>query len=222
MSLALRRAIVAAGRRMNTGGLNQGTSGNISVRWRSGLLITPSGMDYEELQAADIVSLDRAGKPSGRRLPSSEWRIHRDILASRPDAQAVVHSHAPHATALACLRLDIPAFHYMVAVAGGDSIRCADYATFGTQELSDKTLAALADRDACLLANHGLIALGGSLAQAMKLAGEVEALAAQYWRARSIGEPVILSAPDMQRVARQFKSYGYQPPLPRRRNASRP
>jgi len=222
VSLALRRQLIAACRHMNASGLNQGTAGNLSVRWRNGVLLTPTGMDYASLEPADIVFLDRHGQPQGRRLPSSEWRLHHDILARRPEVGAVVHNHAPFATALACLRRDIPAFHYMVAVAGGDSIRCAGYATFGSQELSDLALAALADRKACLLANHGMLALGESLAAAMKLAVEVEALAAQYCRALAVGNPVLLSAPDMQRVQQQFKGYGHQPPLPRRRARARP
>lgn len=210
--LALRRDIIAACRKMNALGINQGTSGNIGVRAPEGVLITPSGMAYDALEPGDIVAMDLDGSLApGQRRPSSEWRFHRDILAARPDAGAVVHTHAMFATTLACLHRDIPAFHYMVAVAGGDSIRCASYATFGTQELSDHALTALEGRRACLLANHGMIALGADLDAALALAVEVETLAAQYWRALQIGEPVLLPEEEMRRVLEKFKSYGTQP-----------
>jgi L-fuculose-phosphate aldolase len=207
-----RRDIVAACRRMNALGINQGTSGNIGVRVNGGLLITPSGMPYEELTPADIVFMRADGTvPKGQREPSTEWRFHHDIFAKRPDAGAVVHTHAMFATTLACLGKDIPAFHYMVAKAGGNSIRCAPYATFGTQELSDHALKALDGRKACLLANHGMIALGETLKDAMALAVEAETLAGQYWRALQLGKPKILSAAEMRRVIAKFSTYGKQP-----------
>lgn len=211
MSAALRRAVIAAARRMNELGINQGTSGNISVRWRDGFLVTPSGMEYRHLKPSDIVAMDMAGHATGRRKPSSEWRIHRDILATRPEAGAVVHAHPPYATTLACLGRGIPAFHYMVAMAGGDSIRCAPYATFGTEALSKAALAALRGRRACLLANHGLVAFGRDIAHALRIAFEVETLAGQYWRALQIGRPKLLSKAEMKRNVEKFKTYGVQP-----------
>ena len=209
--LATRRAIIAACRRMNELGINQGTSGNISVRVPDGLLVTPSGMPYETLRPEDIVAMDAEGVVApGQRKPSSEWRFHRDILAARPEFGAIVHTHAMFATTLACLHRGIPAFHYMVAKAGGDSIRCAPYATFGTQALSDHALQALAGRRACLLANHGMIAAGETLDKALALADEVETLAGQYWRALQIGEPHLLPPEEMQIVLEKFKDYGRQ------------
>ena len=206
--LALRRRIVATCRRMNALGINQGTSGNVSARVHGGLLITPSGVPYDMLKPEGIVMLAPDGDVRGAGKPSSEWRFHVDILAARPDAGAIVHTHSVHATALSCLRRDIPAFHYMVAAAGGDTIRCARYATFGTQALSDHALAALEGRRACLLANHGVIASGRDLDAALALAVEVEALAQQYLLALQAGKPAILSATEMRRVLEKFKSYG--------------
>jgi L-fuculose-phosphate aldolase len=203
-----RRAIIAACVRMNAEGLNQGTSGNVSVRLPGGMLITPSGVPYAETEPSQIVFVAEDGSWSGDWKPSSEWRMHRDIYRSRPEAQAVVHVHSTHATALACLRRGIPAFHYMVAVAGGRDIRCADYATFGSQELSDAMVAALDGRRACLLANHGQIAFGLSLENALSLAGEVEALARQLVAAESLGAPVILDDEEMDRVIALFRDYG--------------
>jgi L-fuculose-phosphate aldolase len=206
-----RAEIVGACRKMNTLGINQGTAGNISLRVKGGLLVTPSGMPYDAMTAADIVFMKADGSvPAGQRKPSSEWRFHRDILASRPEVGAVVHSHAMFATTLSCLRRAIPAFHYMVAVAGGDSIRCAPYATFGTQALSDRAVKALAGRKACLLANHGMIAVGETLAKALALAVEVETLAAQYWRVLQAGKPVLLSKREMRVVLAKFATYGVQ------------
>ncbi len=209
---ALRQEIIDACLKMNALGINQGSAGNISVRVDGGLLITPSGMPYDIQIPDDIVFMAADGSvPSGQKNPSSEWRFHLDILNARSDAGAVVHTHAMFATTLACLHREIPAFHYMVAVAGGDSIRCAPYATFGTQALSDHSLKALEDRRACLLANHGMIALGVSLPKALALAVEVETLAAQYWRALQAGEPVLLPDDEMQRVLEKFQTYGTQP-----------
>ncbi|MDX1709771.1 MAG: class II aldolase/adducin family protein [Rhodovibrionaceae bacterium] len=205
-----RQALVAAARRMNTLGINQGMSGNLGLRAGDGLLVTPSGVAYEAMAPEDIVRMAFDGNweaPVGRK-PSSEWRFHRDILAARPEFDAVVHTHAMFATTLACLGMDIPAFHYMVAVAGGSTIRCAPYATFGTQELSNHALAALEGRQACLLANHGMIACGPSLEKALALAVEVETLAAQYWRALQVGAPKLLGDAEMDRVLEKFRDYG--------------
>ena len=206
-----RRALIAAALKMNDLGLNQGKSGNLSLRVPGGLLITPSGMDYDRLTPADIVYMDSRGRvPDGQRKPSSEWRFHCDILKARPEAGAVLHAHAMHCTSIACLRRPIPAFHYMVAVAGGRTIRCADYATFGTKTLSANVLAALKNRRACLLANHGMIALGDTLEATLALAVEVETLAAMYWRTLQVGEPVVLSDAEMRTVLGKFATYGKQ------------
>ena len=208
--LALRAAIIATAIQMNDRRINSGKSGNVSARTETGFLITPTGLPYESMRAEDIVAVTLGGVATGPRLPSSEWRFHRDIYIDRPDAGAIVHAHSPFATTLACLGRGIPAFHYMVAVAGGKDIRCAPYATFGTQELSDSALVALSGRRACLLANHGMIAVDASLEAALALAIEVEALAEQYWRALQIGAPNLLSDAEMDIVLDKFKSYGKQ------------
>jgi L-fuculose-phosphate aldolase len=205
---ALRRQIVATALAMSTLGINRGKSGNVSARWQDGMLITPSGLPYEETKPSQIVFVDANGVAHGQLAPSSEWRFHHDIYRFRADAQAVVHTHSSFATTLACLGRDIPAFHYMIAVAGGNDIRCAPYATFGTQQLSDHALAALKDRRACLLANHGMIVLEYSLKKALALAVEVEALCEQYWRALQIGQPNILPDAEMAVVLEKFSSYG--------------
>lgn len=189
-------------------GLNKGTAGNVSVRFEEGLLITPSGVPAARLSPALMVEIDDRGRFHGAAAPSSEWRFHRDIYAHRADVGAVVHTHAPFCTALACMRREIPAFHYMIAVAGGKTIRCADYATFGSQELSDSALAALEGRRACLLANHGMIATGADLDAALKLAQEVEELAEQFWRVLQIGEPIVIDDAEMDRVLEKFRTYG--------------
>jgi L-fuculose-phosphate aldolase len=207
---ALRKAIVDTCLAMNAQGINQGTSGNVSARVPGGFLITPSGIPYESMAPEQVVVMDLEGGYRGDLLPSSEWRMHLDIMRARPEAGAVIHTHGTHVTALACLRTGIPAFHYMIGVAGGTDIRCADYATFGTQALSDNMLAALADRRACLLANHGMICFAADLPKALWLAGEVETLARQYWCARQIGEPVQLSDREMQGVLARFRTYGKQ------------
>jgi L-fuculose-phosphate aldolase len=209
----LRRMLIHYARQLTETGLTRNTSGNLSHRVEGGMLVTPSGMDYAKLDPDDIVFVDLDGAARGRRLPSSEWRFHRDILRARPEVAVVLHAHSPFATSIACLRQGIPAFHYMVAVAGGVDIRCAPYATFGTEELSNYAVAALEGRRACLLANHGLIALGADFEKALKLAVEVETLAEMYWRTRQIGEPIILDADEMARVLEKFRSYGKQPPL---------
>jgi L-fuculose-phosphate aldolase len=204
----LRREIIAMARRFADLGLGVGTSGNLSARVRDGFLVTPSGVRYDAMRPSQIVLLDRNGTVlSGSLAPSSEWRFHRDIYAKRPEAGAVVHVHSPFATAIACTRRGIPAFHYMVAVAGGDSIRCAAYATYGTAQLSRNALRALAGRKACLLANHGLIALGKDLRAALALAQEVEELARQYWLASRFGRPVLLGRKEMQAVLERFRHY---------------
>lgn len=212
MSAELRRRIIQTALALNATGLSPGKSGNVSARHENGMLVTPSGMPYERLTPDDIVFVGLDGTvPPGQRLPSSEWHFHLAIYRARPDAGAVVHAHSLNATALACLRREIPAFHYMVAVAGGFSIRCADYATFGTEELAKNALAALDGRKACLLGNHGQLALGPDLDAAFDLAREVEALAAQYRAALQVGEPVLLDDAEMARVLEKFKTYGKQP-----------
>ncbi len=208
---SLRRWIIETCLGMNRLGVNQGMAGNVSARLGDGLLITPSGVPYDAMKPADIVFLDADGQPHGERNPSSEWRFHHDILRHRGDTGAVLHAHAPFCTTLACLSREIPAFHYMVAVAGGDSIRCAPYATFGSQELSDNALTALDGRKACLLANHGMICVDRDLDAVLALAVEVETLARQYCQALQLGEPVILPAAEMRRVLEKFKTYGKQP-----------
>ena len=208
--LALRAAIIATAIQMNERRINSGKSGNVSARTETGFLITPTGLPYESMRPEDIVRVTLGGVATGPRLPSSEWRFHRDIYVERPDAGAIVHAHSPFATTLACLGRGIPAFHYMVAIAGGKDIRCAPYATFGTQELSDGALVALSRRHACLLANHGMIAVEASLEAALALAIEVEALAEQYWRALQIGAPNLLSDAEMDIVLDKFRNYGQQ------------
>ncbi|MBT8437423.1 MAG: class II aldolase/adducin family protein [Gammaproteobacteria bacterium] len=207
----LSRDVIESCLAMNAQGINQGAAGNISVRFEDGFLITPSGMPYQQLQHEDIVFVDMEGNCPDPLAPSSEWRMHRDIYLNRPRAGAVLHAHSIFATALSCLRLDIPAFHYMVAVAGGSDIRCADYALFGTQALSDNMLAALDDRRACLLGTHGMICYHDKLAKALGLGIEIETLAKQYWYARQAGDPVILDQAQMNEVLARFESYGKQP-----------
>lgn len=208
---ALRRAIIETCLDMNREGINQGTSGNVSARWREGLLITPSGVPYEQLVPEDIVHLDFDGHHDPTRKPSSEWRFHRDILRSREDVHAVVHTHSLYASVLAIRGMDIPAVHYMIAAAGGPSIRCSPYATFGTEELSRHALKALEERTACLLGNHGVIATGATLYKALWLAREVEVLARQYVLSLQIGGPNILSDEEIERVVEKFRTYGARP-----------
>jgi L-fuculose-phosphate aldolase len=207
----LRTAVIAGCRELTRLGLTYGTSGNVSLRRdSSSFFVSPTGMAYEALQPDDIPLVTLKGRWFGRRQPSSEWRFHRDIMAARGEVGAIVHAHSQYATALACTGSGIPAFHYMVAVAGGMDIRCASYHTFGTQELSDAVLTALEDRKACLLAHHGMIAMGADLAAALKLAGEVESLAAQYCAARALGNVGLLGEKEMQRVLEKFRTYGSQ------------
>ncbi len=196
---------------MSRSGLSAGRSGNVSTRDGDRVLITPTGMDYESLLPDDIVSMALDGSvPMGSRKPSSEWHFHAAIYAERPDVGGIVHTHSSAATALACREEGIPAFHYMVAAAGGADIRCAPYATFGTEELARSALVALEGRKACLLSHHGVIACGSSLEKAYGLAWEVETLADQFIRARSLGDVALLSMDEMNRVLEKFKSYGQQ------------
>ena len=208
MMQAQREQLLHITRRLSELDLNRGTSGNVSVRSGDGLLITPSGMAVEAMTPHDMVWMDFDGKPQGERQPSSEWRFHRDILQARAEVGAVIHTHSMFATTLACLRRDIPPFHYMIALAGGANIRCAPYALFGSQALSEAALQALHGRKACLLANHGMIALGKDLDQALDVTVAVETLCEQYWRALQAGEPYLLTEQEMAEVFERFKSYG--------------
>ena len=203
----LRSKILETARAMNARGINHGASGNVSARTAQGFLVTPSGKDYGECVPEDVVAMTMEGEVQGDGRPSSEWRIHRDLLAARPEVNAVLHAHPPFATALACLGRPIPAFHYMVAIAGGRDIRCAPYATFGTEDLSRSVVDALRERKARLLANHGMVVLARSLGEVLDLAVEVEVLAQQYWRALQIGAPNILDDAEMDVVLAGFEDY---------------
>lgn len=200
--------LLQAAQKMAQAGLNKGTSGNASVRLDDGFLVTPSGIPVEQLRVGSMVYLDWQGVPEAGKKPSSEWRFHRDILLARPEVQAVVHCHSMFATTIACMGRTVPAFHYMIATVGGDDIRCAPYALFGTQALSDSAVAALQDRKACLLAHHGMIAVGKNLPQALAIAVEVENLCEQYWRLLQLGEPNLLTPEQMREVHVQFTGYG--------------
>ncbi len=204
-------AVLATALAMNQAGINRGAAGNVSARHgEEGFLITPTGMAYDACSPQDIVEVSLDGAAKGRRKPSSEWRFHRDIYARYPEAGAVVHAHSPFATSLACLGCPVPAFHYMVARFGGDNVRCADYATFGSQALSDAVVHALDGRKACLMAHHGMVVFGADLREALALAVELETLCEQYWRVLQIGEPILLPADEMQRVLAKFADYGRQ------------
>lgn len=206
---ALRRELVATARRMSELGLTPGMSGNVSVRCPDGLLVTPSGMPYAELVPADVVELDLTGAVrAGHRAPTTEWRLHLDILRARPDVHAIVHTHSLFCTTISTLRRAIPALHYMIVLANSDSIPCADYATFGSPELAANAVTALDNGHACLLANHGMLALGPSLASALRLAAEVETLASQYWHAAQLGSPHILDASQLDDVRARMRGYG--------------
>lgn len=206
----LRQEIIDTALAMSVDGLSPGTSGNVSARFDTGMLITPTGMAYADLIPEDIAYVDVSGTTTGKRKPSSEWLFHLAAYETRADALAIVHTHSRYATALACARKSIPAFHYMVAVAGGTDIPLADYATFGTKELAEEVAGALKDRKACLMANHGQIACGASLAGALALAHEIEELAAQYVAALQAGQPHILSEAEMADVLERFATYGQQ------------
>lgn len=205
---SLREEMVAYGLKLTPSGLSQGTSGNLSIRFEAGFLVTPSGVPYGEITPEDIVFVEMDGRYDHPHRPSSEWRFHRDIYAARPDVGAVVHAHPPYSTALAICRTDIPAIHYMIAVSGGDSIRCCDYYTYGTQELSDAVVRALEGRMACLMANHGMIATGANMEQAMWRAVEVETLARQYTLALQVGRPVMLTDAEVVQSLEKFGNYG--------------
>jgi L-fuculose-phosphate aldolase len=204
--------VLATARAMNASGINRGSAGNVSARCAGGFIITPTGMAYDDCTAADMVKVGADGTASAAtpRKPSSEWRFHRDIYAARPDAGAVVHTHSPFATALACQEMGVPAFHYMVARFGGADVRCAAYATFGSQELSDAIIAALNGRCACLMAHHGMVVFGRDCDHALALAVELETLCEQYWRVLQLGAPKLLPADEMTRVLAKFASYGQQ------------
>tara|TARA_B100000700_G_C15049576_1_gene859602 strand:+ start:1549 stop:2217 length:669 start_codon:yes stop_codon:yes gene_type:complete len=207
----IREEIIFISRKMNSSGLNQGTSGNISSRINGGLLITPSSMPYEEMQPSDLVAIDFNGNPhfKNQRKPSSEWQIHSAILRERKEIGAILHCHSIAATALSCHEKPIPSFHYMTAIAGGNDIRCAPYATFGTRKLSNLALLALENRLACLLAHHGQISLGKNITNAFNIAVEVETLAKIYLAAFQLGEPPILGNSAMNEVHKQFKKMNY-------------
>lgn len=192
---------------MEDGGLVQGTSGNLSARSDGAMLITPSAMPCGALDPDDLVVMELDGSVRTGDGPSTEWRLHASVYRGRPEVQAVLHAHPPFCTALSCLRREIPAFHYMVVAAGGGSIRCAPYAAFGTEELADRVMEALEGRRACLMANHGMVALGSSVGAAVDLALEVESLAEIYWRAVQIGEPSLLSPDQIGEVLDRMTDY---------------
>ncbi len=210
--LALRRAVIETARELNSRGINVNKSGNISARFRDGFLITPTGVPYETLLPEDIVFIDlESGGSQGRRLPSSEWEMHAEVYRARTDAGAVAHCHSAYATALACQNMPIPAFHYMVAAAGGDSIDVVPYETFGTHALAVRAAESLRKKNASLLEHHGSLAIGKTLAKAIQLLAEVENLARQYCIVRSLGEPRLIPADEMAQVVQKFKTYGRQP-----------
>jgi L-fuculose-phosphate aldolase len=209
----LRQQLIHHAIEMNQSGINQGTSGNLSVRYGSGMLITPSGIPYTELvpDAITYMELDNPdGEWQGRFKPSTEWRFHKDLLSTRPDINAVIHTHSIYATSIAITRQAIPAVHYMIAAFGGNNIRCADYATFGTEALSHQVLNAMEDRLGCLMANHGMVVGGADLAKALWLAIELETLARQYYHSLKIGNPHILSDEEIAINIIKFKNYGLQ------------
>ncbi len=209
----LRREIVACCREMNASGINQGTSGNVSARLGDTMLISPSAVPYDALEPGMIAAValdDPGGAWEGPLRPSTEWRFHHRLLRERADAGAVVHAHPTYCTTLAIARKEIPACHYMVAAFGGDSVRCAGYARYGTEELSDLALAAMQDRTACLLANHGMITVGETLARAMWRAIELETLARQYYLSMLIGGPVLLGPAAIEETLAAFAGYGLQ------------
>ena len=217
MTQRLKDELVGTAKQMSALGLTPGMSGNVSVRYNDAMYVTPSGMPYSDLVADDVVRVEHDGtlRP-GQRTPTTEWRLHQDILGARQDVQAIVHTHSLFCTTISMLRRPIPAVHYMIVLAGSDDIPCADYATFGSAELALNAVAALRGGNACLLANHGMIALGETLAKALRLAAEVETLAAQYWHAAQIGSPHILDGAELDKVRARFAEYGQQKPRTRR------
>ncbi|MEO1111318.1 MAG: class II aldolase/adducin family protein [Pseudomonadota bacterium] len=229
--LALREDIIARCREMNSSGINQGTSGNISVRFEDRMLISPSATPYDQMTPEMIASVgleDTSGRYEGPLKPSTEWRFHQKLLRGRPDAGAVVHAHPTYCTTLAIARKEIPSCHYMIAAFGGNNVRCAGYATFGSEELSELAIDAMTDRTACLLANHGMIAIGETLAKAMWRAIELETIAKQYYLSLAIGGPVLLSDAAIDDTHRGFAGYGLQDdadaekPKPKRRAPKKP
>ena len=214
--LPLREQIIVTCRQLGVLGLNQGTSGNVSARVSDnptdGFLLTPTSLDYETMQPGDLVHVALDGACTGPRRPSSELPFHRAIMQARPDVRAIIHTHSTHATAVSCLRHDLPAIHYLVALFGGSNIRCADYATFGTETLSTNIVRALSGRRAALLANHGLIVTGDSLTHALSLTVEAEQLAKLYLATLATGvPPVILDDAEITNVSDRFREYGYRP-----------
>lgn len=207
MTPGSREAIVDAARSLHRDGMNIGTAGNLSARDGNGMLITPSALDYREMDKEDIVYVSPGGDPQGRRTPSSEWRFHLAIYQSFPDAHAIVHTHSTYATALACLNRDLPAFHYEVALAGGADIRCAPYATFGTPDLALNVVRALESRTACLLANHGLVCHASNLKAALALAQKIEQLSKIYLQCLAAGEAALLDEGELARVMEKFRDY---------------
>ena len=212
MDVKSREEIIKFAQKLNSTNLSPLRSGNISLKAQNnneeGFLITPSGKKYDSLKADDIVFVSLEGRYDEKGLqPSSEWRFHKDIYLKKADAKAVVHAHSPHATAVSAHSKDIPAFHYMIALAGGDNIKCAKYATFGTQELSDNIIEALENRKACLMSNHGQVAYGDNLNSAFELAEEVENICHQYINAIKLGEPKILSSSEMDVILEKVKNY---------------
>ncbi len=203
-----RQQVVAAVQRLDALGMNRGSTGNVSVREGQGMLITPTGMGADDLRPQDLVWCGWDGVRAGAWQPSSEWHFHQAIYLARPDLHAIVHTHSTHAAALACLRRPLPPFHYMVAVAGGDDVPLVPYHLFGTEALSQGVAAAMRERDACLLANHGLVAAGPTLARAMKVVQEVESLCEVYLKALAVGEPVLLTRAQMAEAIERFKAYG--------------
>ncbi|MPZ12624.1 MAG: L-fuculose-phosphate aldolase [Kiloniellaceae bacterium] len=209
---ALRKEIIDTCRKMNALGINQGTSGNVSARWEKGMLVTPSGIDYDSIAPDDIVYMKMDGSYDHPLVPSSEWRFHRDILKKRKDVNAVVHAHPTYCTAISMTGRDIPAVHYMIAAAGGPTVRCARYETFGTEELSHNAVKALRGRMCCLLGNHGMIACGVTLKKALWLANELETLARQYTVALQLGAALnVLPDDEIEVVVEKFKTYGPRP-----------
>lgn len=208
----LRDAAVQAMRRLDALGLNRGSTGNLSLRCahegRGGMLVTPTGIGADELRPRDMVWVGEDGTLQGDWLPSSEWQFHQAVLARRTDVMAVVHTHSVHATALACLQRELPPFHYMVAVAGAERVPCVPYHVFGSEALSLAVAQGLGDGNACLLAHHGLVAAGATLAQAMRIAIEIEALCEVYLKALAVAEPALLSAAQMAEVLDRFSRYG--------------
>lgn len=212
---ALRQQIIDTCRQLETRGLNQGASGNVSVRCgadaAAGFFLTPTSLPYDQMVSEDMVHVTLDGRCTGRCRPSSELSFHLAIMQQRRDATAVIHTHSTYATTIACLRKEIPAVHYLVGLFGGSNLRCAEYATFGTPELSANLLCALAGRRAALMANHGLVVIGSDLQQALALTSEAETLATIYWRALCAGQPAILSDAEMAVVVNKFRDFGYGP-----------